>query len=205
VEYALREHASWYLGDGVYGDGPHFHADYYNSFVIHPFLLGVLDVLGSRDPAWQAMVEPVRARATRYAAIQERTIAPDGTYPPIGRSLAYRCGVFHLLADAAQRGMLPAGLPPEQVRCALSATMRRTLEAPGTFDDRGWLRIGLAGHQPSIGERYISTGSLYLCTAVFLPLGLPVTDRFWSGPDVPWTSLRAWGGQDLLADHAMEG
>ena len=25
VDYALREHMNWYLGDGVYGDGPHFH------------------------------------------------------------------------------------------------------------------------------------------------------------------------------------
>ena len=31
---ALRRFQSWYLGDGVYGDGPEFHWDYYNSFVI---------------------------------------------------------------------------------------------------------------------------------------------------------------------------
>ena len=42
VELALASHKDWYLGDGVYGDGPHFHADYYDSFVIHPFLLAVL-------------------------------------------------------------------------------------------------------------------------------------------------------------------
>jgi hypothetical protein len=36
-------------------------------------------------------------RAKRYAAVQERMIGPDGTFPPIGRSLAYRCGAFHLL------------------------------------------------------------------------------------------------------------
>src|ERR1019366_6146687 len=39
VDYALREHANWYVGDGVYGDGRDFHQDYYNSFVIHSFLL----------------------------------------------------------------------------------------------------------------------------------------------------------------------
>jgi hypothetical protein len=203
VDYALREVASWYLGDGVYGDGPHFHDDYYNSFVIHPFLLAVLDAVGSKDPAWQAMTEAAHARAARYAVIQERTIAPDGSWPPIGRSLAYRCGAFHLLADVAQRAMLPASLAPAQVRCALSATLRRTLEPAGTFDDHGWLRIGLAGHQPSIGEGYISTGSLYLCTAVFLPLGLNVADRFWSDPDRAWTSERVWSGQDVHTDHAI--
>ena len=26
----------------------------------------------------------------------------------------------------------------------------------------GWLRIGFCGHQPGVGETYISTGSLYL-------------------------------------------
>ena len=204
VDYALREIAAWYLGDGVYGDGPHFHDDYYNSFVIHPFLLAVLDALGAQQPAWRAMLQPALERAQRYAAIQERTIAPDGSYPPIGRSLAYRCGAFHLLADAAYRQMLPPQLSPEQVRCALSATIQRTLDAANTFDERGWLRIGLCGYQPSIGETYISTGSLYLCTAAFLPLGLSPTDRFWAAPDATWTAKKAWSGVDISTDHAID-
>jgi hypothetical protein len=205
VDYALRQHATWYLGDGVYGDGPHFHQDYYDSFVIHPFLLALMDSVAPNEPAWAAMADSVRARATRYAAIQERMIGPDGTYPVVGRSIAYRCGAFHLLADVALRGALPKDVAPPQVRGALSAVIRRTLGAPGTFDDAGWLRIGLAGHQPSLGEVYISTGSLYLCTAAFLPLGLSAADGFWSGPAMPWTSVKAWGGVDLPADHAMDG
>ena len=204
VDYALREHASWFLGDGVYGDGPHFHADYYNSFVIHPFLLALAGALGAEEPAWQAMTPAIRARATRYAAIQERMIAPDGTYPIVGRSIAYRCGAFHLLADAALRHSLPENVSPQQVRGALTAVIRRTLEPAGTFDQKGWLRIGLAGHQPSLGEVYISTGSLYLCTAAFLPLGLAPTDPFWSGPAAPWTSQKLWAGADLPADHAQD-
>jgi len=52
VDDALRKHAAWYLGDGVYGDGPHYHANYYDSYVIHPFLLSVLDVLAQQDPSW---------------------------------------------------------------------------------------------------------------------------------------------------------
>jgi hypothetical protein len=92
---------------------------------------------------------------------------------------------------------------PEQVRGALTAVIRRTLGAPGTFDEQGWLRIGLAGHQPSLGEVYISTGSLYLCTAAFLPLGLPAGDRFWSGAAAPWSSVKVWSGADVKADHAL--
>ncbi|HEY9125743.1 MAG TPA: DUF2264 domain-containing protein [Acidobacteriaceae bacterium] len=52
VDDALRKHAAWYLRDGVYGDGPHYHANYYDSYVIHPVLLSVLDVLAQQDPSW---------------------------------------------------------------------------------------------------------------------------------------------------------
>ena len=48
VDYALRQHDQWYKGDGAYGDGPEFHFDYYNSFVIHPMLLDVLDAFSER-------------------------------------------------------------------------------------------------------------------------------------------------------------
>jgi hypothetical protein len=204
VDLALKRMSEWYVGDGVYGDGPHYHADYYDSFVMHPFLLAVLEAVGDKDSGWKAMVEGEHARATRYAAIQERTIAPDGSFAPIGRSLAYRCGAFHLLADAAYRKMLPVSVIAEQVRCGLSAVIGRTLNAPGTFDRAGWLQIGLCGHQPEIGETYISTGSLYLCTAAFLPLGLSAEDEFWGGPDAAWSGKKAWSGVDLLADHALD-
>jgi hypothetical protein len=205
VDYALREHANWYAGDGVYGDGPHFHQDYYNSFVILPFLTMLMDTIGKQDPAWQAMSEDIHDRARRYAAIQERMIAPDGSYPIVGRSIAYRCGAFQQLADAALRHSLPDEVLPAQVRGGLTAVIHRTLGVAGTFDRDGWLQIGLAGHQPSIGEVYISTGSLYLATAAFLPLGLPSEDQFWSAPSAPWTSVKAWSGADIKNDHALEG
>ena len=203
VDYALRQHEQWYKGDGLYGDGPSFHWDYYNSFVIQPMLLDVLATVGSTAPEWKAMMEPVRQRAVRYAAIQERLIAPDGTYPPIGRSLAYRVGAFQLLGQMALRRQLPDGVSPAQVRSALSAVIGRTMDAPGTFDSEGWLTIGLAGRQPRIGETYITTGSLYLCAVGLLPLGLPATDEFWMGPSADWTSRKVWGGEDIPADHAV--
>jgi hypothetical protein len=143
------------------------------------------------------------SRARRYAAVQERMIAPDGSFPPIGRSLAYRCGAFHLLAQMALRHTLPDGISAAQVRSALTSVIRRTLEAEETFDPGGWLRIGLCGHQPGVGETYISTGSLYLCSVAFLPLGLAPADEFWALPAEPWTSRRAWSGQPFPLDHAL--
>ena len=203
VDYALRQHAQWYKGDGTYGDGPAFHWDYYNSFVIHPMLIDVLAAVGDDSEAWKAMREPEIRRAQRYAAIQERLISPEGTFPAIGRSIAYRFGAFHLLAQAALRRALPPEVAPAQVRGALTAVIRRSIEASGTFDEAGWLRIGFAGHQPGIGELYISTGSLYLCAAGLLPLGLPAADPFWTDPPQPWTSQKAWSGQPFPIDHAL--
>jgi hypothetical protein len=203
VDYALRQHEQWYLGDGHYGDGPEFHADYYNSYVIQPMLLDVLEVVGGEQEAWTAMRAPVRARARRQAAVQERLIAPDGSFPPIGRSIAYRAGAFQLLAQIALRRELPEGVTPGRVRAALSAVQARTLEPVGTFDSAGWLRIGLAGHQPGIGERYISTGSLYLCATALLPLGLSADDPFWTEPARPWTARLAWSGAPFPIDHAL--
>ena len=149
------------------------------------------------------MREPEIARAQRYAAIQERLISPEGTFPAVGRSIAYRFGAFHLLAQAALRRALPAEVTAAQVRGALTAVIRRQVEAPGTFDDAGWLRVGFCGHQPSVGERYISTGSLYLCAVGLLPLGLPPGDGFWTDPSQPWTAQRAWSGQPFPIDHAL--
>jgi hypothetical protein len=203
VDYALRQHDQWYKGDGAYGDGPEFHWDYYNSFVIHPMLVDVLDACGAEMPAWKDLAARVAQRAGRYAAVQERMIGPDGTFPVIGRSLAYRCGAFHLLAQSALRRSLPDGVAPAQVRGALTAVVRRTMDAPGTFDGDGWLRIGFCGHQPGVGETYISTGSLYLCAAALLPLGLSGSDEFWSAGPQPWTAARAWGGQPFPIDHAL--
>jgi hypothetical protein len=203
VDYAIRQHEQWYKGDGIYGDGPFFHFDYYNSFVIQPMLLQVLDAVSGVTDEWNAFRDPVLKRSQRYAQVIERLIAPDGSYPAIGRSLASRTAVFHLLAEMALRQALPADLPAAQVRCGLTAAIRRVMEADGTFDSNGWLRIGVCGSQPAIGELYVSTGSIYSCTEVFLPLGLPPDNAFWSAPDVDWTSKKVWSGQNIEPDHSL--
>lgn len=206
IDYALRQHEQWYQGDGIYGDGPKFHFDYYNSFVIQPMLVDVITRMNAADEfhRWDAMVAPVMNRAARYAQILERMILPDGSFPAIGRSLAYRTGCFGHLSAMSLMENLPEGLNPAQVRCALTAVIRKTLLAPGTFDADGWLQIGLCGHQPSIAEPYICTGSLYLCSTVFLALGLHEDHVFWCGSDVPWTQQNVWSGKDIVADHAIE-
>lgn len=204
IDYAVKQHQLWYKGDGMYGDGPNFHWDYYNSFVIQPMLLELLQTLKDVDKDQKSTTYEVALKhAQRYAEIQERLISPEGTYPPIGRSLAYRFGAFQLLSKVALMHALPDQLKPQQVRAALYTVIKRQLEAPGTFDNKGWLQIGLYGHQPGIGEGYISTGSLYLCSEAFLILGLPVSDDLWQKADEDWTSKKIWKGQDIDTDHAI--
>lgn len=192
----------WYKGDAWYGDGEDFHLDYYNSLVIHPMLTEVLGVMDRHGLPGADFLPEQQRRHGRFAAELERMISPEGTYPVIGRSIAYRFGAFHALADAALLHLLPTDVDPAQVRSALGAVIRRQISAPGTFDGNGWLRVGFAGSQPRMGEEYINTGSLYLCMAVFLPLGLPADDPFWAHADADWTSRNAWMGVDVGADHA---
>jgi hypothetical protein len=203
VDLALRTVDTWYKGDGVYGDGPTFHWDSYNSYVIHPYLLNILDTVSKSNPTWDPYRPVMLARAQRYAAIQERWISPEGTFPAIGRSECYRFGAFQLLSEISLRRKLPAGVTPEQVRCALTAVMRRMIDAPGTFDAHGWLQLGFCGHQPELAESYISTGSSYICSAAWLPLGLPASDPFWAGAAKPWTAKKIWNGVDIPEDHAL--
>jgi hypothetical protein len=204
LEDCVRKMLGWYLGDGAYGDGEFFHFDYYNSFVIQPMLLDVLSVLQKNDARFAPAHDVVLQRAQRFAEVQERLIAPDATFPSLGRSTAYRFGAFQLLAQIALQHELPEKTLPAQVRCALTGVIRKTMDAPGTFDANGWLQIGFCGHQPALGESYISTGSLYLCTAGLLPLGLPPTDGFWSAPAAKWTQQKIWSGENLPADHAIK-
>lgn len=194
----------WYKGDSCYGDGASFHADYYNSYVIHPMLTDVLAVMERHglDTGGKADIE--RTRHTRYAEILERMIAPDGTYPVLGRSIsACRFGAFQVLSQSALLGTLPETVSAGQVRSALTAVIRRQMENPANFDGNGWLRIGFAGSQPEMAENYVNTGSLYHCTTVFLALGLPSDDPFWTEPYAPWTGVKAWSGAPVAGDHAI--
>ncbi|MDQ2862302.1 MAG: DUF2264 domain-containing protein [Bacteroidota bacterium] len=202
IDYAVNQLMQWYKGDGLYGDGAEFHFDYYNSYVIHPMLLEVLGVLKS-DRKYFGLYQKALPRSQRYAEILERLISPGATYPPIGRSLAYRFGAFQLLGEIALMHELKE-IDPAQVRSALYAVIKKKIEAPGTFDKNGWLQIGFQGHQPGIGEGYISTGSLYLCSEGFLILGLPADDALWTSADEDWTQLKASKGEPFPIDHAID-
>ena len=202
IDMAVRMHFDWYKGDGFYGDGKDFHMDFYNSYVIHPMMIDILRHVQQEDGDWARMLPDAEKYGAHYATFMEHLIMPDGSYPILGRSNTYRFGAFHILAQAALEDLLEPAITPAQVRCALTAVMRRIM-AFDNFDAEGFLRIGVCGHQPDMGEVYISTGSLYLCLAAFLPLGLKEDAAFWADPDAPWTMKRMWAGEDMPCEHAL--
>lgn len=206
IEYAVREFSQhWYVGDGTFSDGMQYHDDYYNSYVIQPYLATIVSIVNEKNKTYASFADRLDKITKRYAEIQERAINTDGSFSVTGRSITYRTGAFHHLADMAWRKQLPSSLPPAQVRSALTAVIKKVFDAPNAFTKDGWLSIGLYGYQPDLADFYINTGSEYLCTEVFLPLGLPETDEFWSLPSMPWTSVKVWSGQNSVpADHALD-
>lgn len=209
IKYALDRHNEWYKGDGWYGDGPSFHLDYYNSYVIQPMLVDVTAVVkenadkGEEYATYGAMYDKYVKRMARFAAQQEMLISPEGTFPMLGRSCGYRYGAFQALAHTSLLGTLPKGVSPAQVRSALTAVIKRQT-VKSMFDAEGWLTLGFCGHQPDVAENYVSTGSAYLCCFVFLPLGLPADAEFWSGKDEKWSSQRVWAGEEVMRDAAIK-
>ena len=211
ITTALNMIESWYVGDGWYSDGPQLHVDYYNSFVIHPMLVDVLDtqrVIAERKKqstkAIQERYDRALKRMRRYAEFLERMISPEGTYPAFGRSITYRTAIFQALGHCAVLHQLPDEITPGQVRAGLTAVIHRMFAAPGVFDGQGWLTLGFAGHQPNIADYYSNAGSMYICSLGFNALGLPADDAFWTAPAEDWTAKKAWAGQPFKKDYAVD-
>lgn len=204
MKIAKNKIQEWYVGDGWYSDGSKFSMDYYNSYVIHPMMVEMLEMLKTRNLATEEEYVQAMDRMIRHAEYCERIIGPDGRYPAFGRSVTYRSAAFQSLADVALREKLPEFIKPGQVRCALTAVHRNLYDGDQNFDENGWLVLGFNGHQPEAADTYTSTGSLYMATLSFLPLGLPADNPFWTDAPADWTSKKAWTGEKLKKDYKVE-
>ena len=198
---AVNKLNEWYLSDGWYSDGPEFALDYYNSYVIHPMYVEILEVCKAKKFLTPVSTVLAICRMQRFNVFIERLISPEGTYPAFGRSVIYRMGAFQTLALASWKYGLPEGLSNGQVRSALSTVMRNMFSIEGNFDDKNFLRLGFAGHQPELANYYTNNGSLYMTALVFMPLALPVTHPFWSDQAAEWTSQKAWSGKPFPIDR----
>lgn len=204
VQFAVNKMKEWYVGDSWYSDGEKFSMDYYNSYVIHPMLVDLMKILVDKKRAPQSEYDLVLKRMVRYSEYLERLISPEGTYPAYGRSITYRTAAFQALAQTALMEKLPDYVKPAQVRCGLTMVIYNLYNGSQNFDQQGWLVLGFNGHQPEVADIYTSTGSLYMATLGFLTLGLPADHKFWTDEAAPWTSLKAWKGEQIKKDYKVE-
>ena len=205
IDYGISTFEEWYIGDGFYKDGDNFHFDYYESIVIHPFLLEITD----RIP-WVTEKRKYHNRALRYCKILLSMIGEDGSYPLIGRSLCYRGGVFHILSKMAVLDSYDntikedINLTKKAVRTSLTSVLNRIMSGD-IFDKTGWLKIGVVKEQANLAEKYINTGSLYMFMAMFMITAIDAENVFWQGEKVYDYSSRLWNGENLDYDEALEG
>ena len=210
ITSALRKIDEWYVGDGWYADGQHFAFDYYNSYVIQPMYLECLGIMTDfgKKGIWNLCRKEhygvALKRMQKHAIILERLISPEGTLPVFGRSIPYRSGALQSLAWIALNKQLPNPLSAAQVRCGISAVLRKMFANKDNFNKKGYLTIGYMGKQPSTANDYTNNGSLYMASLAFLPLGLPANDPFWTDAPEDWTSKKAWSGQDFPQDHSWK-
>ncbi len=199
----------YYVGDGWYKDGHIFHMDYYNSFVIHPFLVDIYKEIGLTQFYQRAVV-----RMYRHVEFLERLIGPNGTYPIFGRSAVYRTGVFHALAYLPFHHRLnggdPSSLSISGIRDGLWAVLEKSYKSePLATTNFGtewkYLTFGFSGEQPGIADPYSNSGSVYYALLAFAPVGLPATHPFWTTVDSNggWTQKRAWSGGEIPKDSAI--
>ena len=196
IKMAVSKAEEWYIGDGLYSDGPSFAFDYYNAYVIQPMYTEILEMVSAKQPNNNYLVrshgdkrngaknrlEIVRKRMQKYSVILERFISPEGTYPVVGRSIPYRMAVFQPLAQLAWRKQLPKELTNGQVRAGLTAVAKKMFGQANNFNKQGFLTIGFLGNHPNVADWYTNNGSLYMTSLAFLPLGLPADDPFWTDP-----------------------
>jgi len=201
LNITIRKINEWYLGDGWYGDGPEFSFDYYNGFVIQPMFVEIIEIMDYKKIYSPVRFELALRRMQRYNQLIERLVSPEASFPAVGRSMTYRMGVFQTLSLSAWKYELPQTMTYGQVRNMLTSVMKRMFSVEGNFNKDNYLQLGFVGHQPGMADSYTNSGSLYLTSLVFLPLGLPVDHPFWTSQHEEWTSLKAWNGKPFQKDY----
>jgi len=108
-----------------YADGPQLHWDYYNSYVIQPMLLAVLDATSKTTKAWADLAPVIlhaRAAMLSFKSASSHLTAPFPPSPLHYLSL-WSLPFYSPLSLCAT--IFPEPLPPEQVRCALWAVINK--------------------------------------------------------------------------------
>jgi len=173
INLNLNKIESFYLGDGWYSDGKEFHFNYYNSFVIYPFLLQIH--LELKHPELNKII----SRMQQHAIFLEKFIHPDGTYCVFGRSPVYRLACFNCLTYLIFYNLLPKELSYYNLRISLTKIVKTLFEGNQNFKNN-YLTLGVIGSQIEIANNYSNTGSCYLTLIPFMVLALDNSHPFWS-------------------------
>lgn len=211
--FNIRIIESYYVGDGWYKDGPHFHMDFYNSYVILPFLITIYKELyifnyQNQGSLYANLYQKTLLKIQRQAEFLERLIGKDGSFPIYGRSAVYRTAIFHALVACACENALPHTLSYGQVRNGLNAVITHMFENSDLhiFDDAGFLTYGFSGFQPEIADEYSNSGSLYFALLIFMPLGLDENHIFWinnTESTDEWSQKKLYSGKSINRDQAI--
>ncbi len=104
----VRKMLGWYKGDGLYGDGEVFHFDYYNSFVIQPMLLDIMNCF--KDMEREMLPVVLAAFKTVCSDFGENDFS-GGAYPIVGVPYATVWRISDFIADVpvpqSSRGTYP--------------------------------------------------------------------------------------------------
>lgn len=199
--YITSQINKWYIGDGWYSDGRYFAMNYYNSFVIHPMFIQILEIMEKNNLKVPIKSSEAIHRMQKFNIFLERLISPEGTFPAFGRSIIYRLGAFQTLSLSIWKYGLPKPLNYGGIRSALTKVMSNMFNIKGNFNTKGYLTLGFTGHQHNVANVYSNNGSTYIISVFFLTLGLPKNHPFWIDPSQPWTSQNAWNGKEFPIDN----
>ena len=192
----------WYIGDGWYSDGKYFAMNYYNSYVIHPMFIQMLEIMEKSQIKVPVSSKIAVQRMQKYNLFLERLITPEGKFPAFGRSIVYRLAVFQTLSLSIWKYGLPKPLSNGGVRNALTKVILNMFKNKGNFNKKGFLSLGFSGHQPNVANIYCNNGSAYITSFIFLALGNLPNSKFWTEASKEWTSKKAWEGKPFpIANH----
>ncbi|MGQ2914194.1 DUF2264 domain-containing protein [Microbacterium aurantiacum] len=161
----------WYVGGGWYTDGGSATFDYYNSYAFHYYLY-LVPFLEGRPPA-----EKWVARLGSFLDDLEWLIGPDGAPIRYGRSLTYRFGVAAplsvtaLLPDVAESGAIP--------RSVLASRVMNYFATREDLARVGGVRLGWAGQQEGVAQRYSGPLASYWFGKSFVALLAGQASSFW--------------------------
>lgn len=179
---ALAQLDTFYLGDGVYSDGPTQQMDYYLAFAFHFY--GLLYAQLTDDDHARVF----RKRSQDFADRFIYWFDESGRSIPFGRSLTYRFAPIgfwcQFYLSGAYRG---TSFTPAVIKGLIDRAAHYWQQQPITsLTGQGPLTVGYGYNNYLLSEDYNAPGSPMWAFKLFGILQLPATDPYWQLPTAPY-------------------